>query len=109
MDTFESLVVCRCEKCAEVELPHYTRMLDVSAAVHSIGTANPAFVSDALLDSYPGDTTTAALELCLANRWLRSDGGYRIVHNLLVDAVVGSRDRVARDIVRCQQTGSHTP
>src|SRR3954464_5475837 len=71
MDTFESLVVCRCETCAEVALPHYTSSLDASAAVRSIGTANPGFVPDALLDSYPGDTTTAVLELCLANRWLR--------------------------------------
>ncbi|WP_457144244.1 hypothetical protein [Mycobacterium sp. URHB0021] len=109
MDTFESLVVCRCETCAEVALPHYTSSLDASAAVRSIGTANPGFVPDALLDSYPGDTTTAVLELCLANRWLRCEGGYQIIHSPLVDMVVAVRDRVARDIALCQHAGSHSP
>jgi len=98
LNTYAVLMACPCDKCAKVELSQYTGTVNAAAAIHSIGTATPGFVSEALLDFYPGDTTTAALELCLANLWLRCDGGYQILHNPLVDAAIAIRDRIARCI-----------
>jgi hypothetical protein len=109
MNTFDFVQACQCEKCAGAELAHDSFVLYVCAATHSIGTANPGFVPDSFLDSQHVDTTTAAVELRMENRWIRQHGGYQIVHNPLVDAVQASRDRVARDIVICRQAGSHTP
>jgi len=102
-------MACPCDKCAKVELSQYTGTVNAAAAIHSIGTATPGFVSEALLDFYPGDTTTAALELCVANLWLRCDGGYQILHNPLVDAAIAIRDRIARCIGACRRAGCHRP
>ena len=109
MSTYEFVEVCECEKCAGAELAHDSFALYVCAATYSIGTANPGFVPDAFLASYPGDTTTSAIELRVERRWIRRPGGYQIVHNPLVEAVLTARDRVARDIVLCRHVGSHTP
>jgi hypothetical protein len=109
MSTYDFVQACQCEKCAGPELAHDSFVLYVCAATHSIGTANPGFIPDSFLDSHPADTTTAAIELRMENRWIRQRDGYQIVHNPLVDAVQASRDRVARDIVICRQAGGHTP
>ena len=109
MSTYDFVQACQCEKCAGAELAHDSFVLYVCAATHSIGTANPGFVPDSFLDSHPVDTTTAAIELRMENRWIRQCGGYQIVHNPLVDAVQASRDRVARDIVICRQAGAAPP
>ena len=60
------------------------------AVGHSVRTANPAFISDAALDTVaPGHVTTmAAVELCLAGLWHRTTngyGGYVIADSELID------------------------
>ena len=52
--------------------------IHVRAVGRSVRTANPAFISDAGLDSIaPGHVTTmAAVELCLAGLWHRTTNGY---------------------------------
>ena len=56
-NTYSVLMACPCDICAKVEISQYTAAVNAAAAVHSIGTATPGFVSEALLDFYPGDTT----------------------------------------------------
>ena len=83
--------------------------LDLSAAFFSLGTAKPGFVPDGFLDDYPGDTTTAAIELRVENMWRRRDGGYQLMDHPLVDAALAAQDRLARNIGDCRTAGAHTP
>jgi hypothetical protein len=83
--------------------------LDLSAAFFSLGTTRPGFVPDPFLDSYPGDTTSAAIELRVENMWRRVDGGYQLIDNPLVEAALAVQERLARNVGVCRGAGHHTP
>ena len=83
--------------------------LDLSAAFFSLGTDRPGFVPDSFLNRYPGDTTTAAIELRVENMWRRREGGYQLTGNPVVDAALAAQKRLARNIGICRTTGAHTP
>ena len=83
--------------------------LDLSAAFYSLGTGEPGFVPDGFLNAYPGDTTTAAIELRVENMWRRREGGYQLVDNPLVDAALAAQKRLADNIGTCRSAGAHTP
>lgn len=99
---------CRCGECAAHFAPA-SYALDLSAAFFSLGTAQPGFVPDSFLNSYPGDTTTAAIELRIEDMWQRRQGGYQLMHNPLIEAAIAAQERVTRNIETCRRTGSHSP
>ncbi|MCT7657370.1 hypothetical protein [Mycobacterium deserti] len=109
MSTDNCVRACRCEKCAATDISEGSFALDLSAAFFSLGTADPGFVPDSFLNFYPADTTTAAIELRLENMWRRTNGGYQLMDNPLIDAALAVKERLARNIVVCREAGSHTP
>jgi hypothetical protein len=80
------------EKPRSAEVSPEALAIHVRAVTAAAHTDYPAFVSDECLDSIaPGDVTTiAALELCLAELWLRARDGYVVVDLDLVNRMAGS-------------------
>ena len=109
MSTDNCVRTCRCEKCATTDVSPGSFALDLSAAFFSLGTPAPGFVPDSFLDFYPGDTTSAAIELRVENMWRRTKGGYQLIDNPLIDAAIAVQERLARNIAICREAGRHTP
>jgi hypothetical protein len=83
--------------------------LHVYAILASIEAGRPGLVTDEYLNGVTVETSVAALELCTAGLWTRSDEGYRVLES--------ETERVATEVHRqleelsqlCRMTGGHVP
>jgi hypothetical protein len=81
--------------------------LHVYAILASIEAGHPGLVTDAYLNAVTVETSVAALELCTAGLWTRTEHGYRVLDS--------ETDRVATEVHRqledlselCRMTGGH--
>jgi hypothetical protein len=81
--------------------------LHVYAILASIEAGHPGLVTDEYLNAVTAETSVAAIELCTAGLWERSDRGYLVLES--------ETDRVAYEVHRqleelsdwCRLTGGH--
>ena len=66
-------------------------------------------MSDNYLNAIAAETTTTALELEAAGMWERRDGGYLIVADDMVNAVIEFNERTDRQEAECARRGEHLP
>lgn len=78
------------------------------AMVHSVRDGTPGFVSDVYLNAIAAETTVTAAELGTTGLWERDDdrGGY-VIHDPIVQEVVGLSRKVDVDKAFCEATGGH--
>lgn len=83
--------------------------LHVYAILASIEAGRPGLITDEYLNAVTVETSVAALELCTAGLWTRTEHGYRVLES--------ETDRVATEVHRqledlsqlCRMTGGHVP
>jgi hypothetical protein len=83
--------------------------LHAAAIVDSTVNGHPGFAADEYLNAIDVETTITAAELCAAGMWRRTDGGYQILDQGMIQMTIDHFGMMGAGAAFCLATGGHEP